>query len=115
MTDVFEGSIIRCIRRLEEVLRQMCQAAKTIGNTELENKFSQGTCNVYCMGRYYMKKGSELRSNIEYSYMYIISLRLFVQFQDYLKSKGFFDWYISLCIGIMKIKRDIVFAASLYL
>ena len=42
MTDVFEGSIIRCIRRLEEVLRQMCQAAKTIGNTELENKFSQG-------------------------------------------------------------------------
>ena len=43
MTDVFEGSIIRCIRRLEEVLRQMCQAAKTIGNTELENKFAGGT------------------------------------------------------------------------
>uniref|UniRef100_A0A1X7UR54 Exosome RNA helicase MTR4 n=1 Tax=Amphimedon queenslandica TaxID=400682 RepID=A0A1X7UR54_AMPQE len=58
MTDVFEGSIIRCIRRLEEILRQMCQAAKTIGNTELENKFAQ---------------------------------------------------------GIMRIKRDIVFAASLYL
>lgn len=42
MTDVFEGSIIRCIRRLEEILRQMCQAAKTIGNTELENKFAEG-------------------------------------------------------------------------
>ncbi|KAG7310496.1 hypothetical protein JYU34_003283 [Plutella xylostella] len=40
MTDVFEGSIIRCMRRLEEVLRQLCQAAKNIGNVDLENKFS---------------------------------------------------------------------------
>ncbi|CAH2236387.1 jg10767 [Pararge aegeria aegeria] len=40
MTDVFEGSIIRCMRRLEEVLRQLCQASKNIGNTDLENKFS---------------------------------------------------------------------------
>lgn len=30
------------MRRLEEVLRQMCQAAKSIGNTDLENKFSEG-------------------------------------------------------------------------
>ena len=36
------GSVIRCMRRLEETLRQMVQAAKTIGNTELENKFSEG-------------------------------------------------------------------------
>lgn len=35
------GSIIRCMRRLEEVLRQLCQAAKGIGNTDLENKFSE--------------------------------------------------------------------------
>ncbi|GIY79369.1 exosome RNA helicase MTR4 [Caerostris extrusa] len=42
MTDVFEGSIIRCMRRLEELLRQMYQAAKAIGNTEMENKFSEG-------------------------------------------------------------------------
>ncbi|XP_046332583.1 exosome RNA helicase MTR4-like [Haliotis rufescens] len=41
MTDIFEGSIIRCMRRLEELLRQMVQAAKAIGNTELENKFSE--------------------------------------------------------------------------
>jgi len=40
MTDVFEGSIIRCMRRLEELLRQMVQAAKNIGNTELENRFA---------------------------------------------------------------------------
>ncbi|KAK0052105.1 superkiller viralicidic activity 2-like 2 isoform X1 [Biomphalaria pfeifferi] len=42
MTDVFEGSIIRAMRRLEETLRQMVQASKAIGNTELENKFSEG-------------------------------------------------------------------------
>lgn len=41
MTDAFEGSIIRCMRRLEELLRQMCQAAKVIGNNELELKFSE--------------------------------------------------------------------------
>lgn len=41
MTDAFEGSIIRCMRRLEELLRQMCQAAKVIGNADLENKFSE--------------------------------------------------------------------------
>ncbi|KAI2795921.1 Exosome RNA helicase MTR4 [Blomia tropicalis] len=41
MTDAFEGSIIRCMRRLEELLRQMCQASKVIGNSDLENKFSE--------------------------------------------------------------------------
>ena len=41
MTDIFEGSIIRSMRRLEELLRQMVQAAKNIGNTELENKFAE--------------------------------------------------------------------------
>ena len=30
------------MRRLEELLRQMCQASKAIGNTELENKFAEG-------------------------------------------------------------------------
>uniref|UniRef100_A0A668VSY2 Exosome RNA helicase MTR4 n=1 Tax=Oreochromis aureus TaxID=47969 RepID=A0A668VSY2_OREAU len=46
MTDVFEGSIIRCMRRLEEVLRQMCSASKAIGNTELENKFAEGITKI---------------------------------------------------------------------
>ncbi|VEN60766.1 unnamed protein product [Callosobruchus maculatus] len=41
MTEIFEGSIVRCMRRLEELLRQMVQASKTIGNTDLEDKFSQ--------------------------------------------------------------------------
>ncbi|KAJ3277291.1 ATP-dependent RNA helicase mtr4 [Borealophlyctis nickersoniae] len=42
MTDVFEGSIIRSMRRLEELQRQMIASSKTIGNTELENKFAEG-------------------------------------------------------------------------
>ena len=58
MTSMFEGNIIRHIRRLEELLRQMANASKAIGNTSLEAKFNE---------------------------------------------------------GILKIKRDIVFAASLYL
>ncbi|CAF0782847.1 unnamed protein product [Didymodactylos carnosus] len=46
MTTIFEGSIIRCIRRLEELLRQMCCAAKAIGNSELEAKFTEGTQKI---------------------------------------------------------------------
>ncbi|KAL1117753.1 hypothetical protein AAG570_004068 [Ranatra chinensis] len=42
MTDMFEGSIIRCFKQLEEFLRQLVQAARTIGNVELETKFSHG-------------------------------------------------------------------------
>ena len=40
------GSVIRCMRRLEELLRQMCQASKAIGNTELENKFAEGNIKI---------------------------------------------------------------------
>ena len=46
MTDVFEGSIIRTIKRLEELLRQMCAAAKAIGNTDLESKFAEGITKI---------------------------------------------------------------------
>ena len=48
MTEVFEGSIIRCIRRLEELMRQMCEAAKAIGNVELEQKFADGKYTATC-------------------------------------------------------------------
>ena len=46
MTEVYEGSIIRCMRRLEELLRQMSQAAKSIGNVELEGKFNDGIAKL---------------------------------------------------------------------
>ncbi|KAF5399384.1 Superkiller viralicidic activity 2 [Paragonimus heterotremus] len=41
MTDLFEGTIIRTLRLLEELLRQMANAARTIGSATLETKFSE--------------------------------------------------------------------------
>lgn len=46
MTDVYEGSLIRLFRRLEELLRQMAQAAKVMGNDDLEQKFEQSLSKV---------------------------------------------------------------------
>uniref|UniRef100_A0A8D8XRQ2 Superkiller viralicidic activity 2-like 2 n=1 Tax=Cacopsylla melanoneura TaxID=428564 RepID=A0A8D8XRQ2_9HEMI len=46
ITDIFEGSIIRCMRRLEEVLRQLVQASRNIGNTLLEDKFNEAIKTV---------------------------------------------------------------------
>lgn len=46
MTEIFEGSIIRVLRRLEELLRQMAAAARQIGNTELEEKFTSGISKI---------------------------------------------------------------------
>lgn len=45
MTDVYEGSLIRLFRRLEELLRQMAQAAKVMGSDDLEQKF-EGTLTM---------------------------------------------------------------------
>jgi len=38
MTDAYEGSVIRTLHRLEELLRQLVDAAKVVGNTDLETK-----------------------------------------------------------------------------
>lgn len=46
MTDVYEGSLIRLFRRLEELLRQMAQAAKVMGSADLEQKFEQSLAKV---------------------------------------------------------------------
>ncbi|CAE6461897.1 unnamed protein product [Rhizoctonia solani] len=43
MTDQFEGSLIRVFRRLQELIRQVTQAAHAIGNTELEGKFTKAS------------------------------------------------------------------------
>lgn len=41
MTEVYEGSLIRLFRRLEELLRQMAQAGKVMGSDEVSNKFEE--------------------------------------------------------------------------
>ncbi|CEQ40954.1 SPOSA6832_02632, partial [Sporobolomyces salmonicolor] len=48
MTDVFEGSLIRVFRRLQELIRQMSMAAKAIGSEELEKKFND---SLACLER----------------------------------------------------------------
>ncbi|KAJ6064000.1 hypothetical protein N7499_012680 [Penicillium canescens] len=46
MTDVYEGSLIRVFRRLEECLRQMAQAAKVMGSEDLESKFEEALTKI---------------------------------------------------------------------
>ncbi len=46
MADVYEGSLIRLFRRLEELLRQIAQAAKVMGSEELEQKFEMALTKV---------------------------------------------------------------------
>ena len=46
LTDIFEGSIIRTLKRLEELLRQLSSAAGAIGNAELKTKFEDGADKI---------------------------------------------------------------------
>ena len=46
MTDVYEGSLIRLFRRLEELLRQMAQAGKVMGSDELAAKFEESLTKI---------------------------------------------------------------------
>ncbi|XP_073012536.1 DExH-box ATP-dependent RNA helicase DExH9 [Typha latifolia] len=46
ITQVFEGSLIRAIRRLEEVLQQLILASKSIGETQLEAKFEEAVSKI---------------------------------------------------------------------
>ena len=46
MADVYEGSIIRHFRRLEELIRQMAQAGKVMGSEELTQKFEESLTKI---------------------------------------------------------------------
>jgi ATP-dependent RNA helicase DOB1 len=46
MTTQFEGSIIRVIRRLEELCRQLGDAARAIGDEGLERKFKEASAKM---------------------------------------------------------------------
>lgn len=43
---VFEGSLIRAIRRIEEVLQQLILAAKSIGEVQLEAKLEEAVTKI---------------------------------------------------------------------
>jgi len=42
LTNMYEGSIIRVIKNIDELLKQLVNACHVIGNLELENKFKEG-------------------------------------------------------------------------
>jgi ATP-dependent RNA helicase DOB1 len=46
MTNAYEGSLIRLFRRLEELLRQMAQAASVMGSDDLKEKFEQSLSKI---------------------------------------------------------------------
>lgn len=46
ITEVFEGSLIRAIRRLEEVLQQLVLASRSIGEVQLELKFQEAITRI---------------------------------------------------------------------
>jgi hypothetical protein len=45
-SDIFEGNLVRIVRRLAELLRQLADAARAIGNDELQHKFEQAVEKV---------------------------------------------------------------------
>eukprot|EP01025_Chloroclados_australasicus_P031005 TRINITY_DN3127_c0_g2_i4.p1 TRINITY_DN3127_c0_g2~~TRINITY_DN3127_c0_g2_i4.p1 ORF type:complete len:311 (-),score=44.53 TRINITY_DN3127_c0_g2_i4:450-1382(-) len=46
MTDLFEGTIIRSARRLEELIGQLAKGAEVLGNKELSDKFNESLTSI---------------------------------------------------------------------
>ena len=44
--DIYEGTIIRCLRRLDELISQLVEASKIIGNMEMKKKFEDSQKNL---------------------------------------------------------------------
>jgi ATP-dependent RNA helicase DOB1 len=44
--NIFEGTIIRAMRRLDELISQLTESAKIIGNQNLMNKFVEARENL---------------------------------------------------------------------
>lgn len=44
--DIYEGTIIRGLRRLDELLSQLLEASKIIGNQDMKSKFEEAQRNL---------------------------------------------------------------------
>ena len=44
--DIYEGTIIRAFRRLDELIAQLIESAKIIGNVDLRRKFEDSQKNL---------------------------------------------------------------------
>lgn len=47
LTDIFEGSIIRAVRRLDELMNQLRSAAEAVGDVDLARKFEEGQKTIH--------------------------------------------------------------------
>jgi ATP-dependent RNA helicase DOB1 len=43
LTEIYEGTIIRCMRRLDELIKQMVDCSNAIGNYALKDKFEKAS------------------------------------------------------------------------
>ena len=41
-TDLFEGTVVRCVRRLDELMMELHRAARAVGSEELATSFEKG-------------------------------------------------------------------------
>eukprot|EP00877_Chromochloris_zofingiensis_P012613 jgi/Chrzof1/7605/Cz02g29270.t1 len=46
MTDIFEGSIIRATRRLDELMQQLARAAYVVGDHDLKERFEESNATI---------------------------------------------------------------------
>ena len=46
LTDTYEGTTIRTLRRLEELVRQLGSAATAVGNLEMKDKFEKASACI---------------------------------------------------------------------
>ncbi|CAJ1083226.1 helicase SKI2W [Xyrichtys novacula] len=46
LTDVQEGTVVRCIQRLDEVLKEVCQAARIVGDSVLGSKMEKASLAI---------------------------------------------------------------------
>jgi ATP-dependent RNA helicase DOB1 len=59
LTDCYEGSLLRSIRRLQELLRQLVLAAGLMGNGDLQAKFSAALDSIWRGNDTYFRHQSE--------------------------------------------------------
>lgn len=46
LTDVQEGTVVRCIQRLDEVLKEVRQAARIVGDSVLGSKMEKASLSI---------------------------------------------------------------------
>ncbi|KAF7800107.1 hypothetical protein EIP86_011351 [Pleurotus ostreatoroseus] len=60
LAGIFEGSLIRMFRRLQELIRQMSQAAKVVGSSELTSKFEHALEMLELVAIVFMKSAAAI-------------------------------------------------------